>query len=215
MKYSHRSKLLAFIAACSLATISASATLLSPGTSIGISLETSEPAGATLVTSSTVSFNGVDFANNILFSGTLTSSVWSGDTSNPFGGLTFTYQLSSALSSINSIDRLTLNRFSGFSTDVGYNGTGIIPSRVSRTVNGDLIAFVFEDANFLPTLAPGTSSPILVIQTSSSVWATGNASIIDGATVNVAAFVPLAVPEPATAGLLLLGAAVLAIRRKL
>ncbi|MGC3957843.1 MAG: PEP-CTERM sorting domain-containing protein [Verrucomicrobiota bacterium] len=142
------------------------------------------------------------------------SSVWAGDTSSPYTGLTFTYQLFSSSSSVNSIDRLTLNRFAGFQTDVGYNGSGIVPSRASRTATGELMAFVFENAFFQPTLTPGSSSPLLVIQTDSPVWAIGNASIIDGATANVPAFVPQAVPEPATLGLVVIGLATLATRKK-
>lgn len=206
----------ALLAAGSLMGTPLQAVTLSPGTSIGLFLEPG-PVGASLVTTTNVSFNGVDFGNNILFSGSLVSSVWSGDTSNPYaGGLTFTYQISSDLSSANSIDRLTLTRFAGFLTDVGYNGTGTIPSRASRPTT-DLIAFVFEDVNFLPILAPGNTSPILVIQTDSLVWDTGNASIIDGATVNVPVLVPVApliVPEPTTLALMALGAAALVARKR-
>jgi hypothetical protein len=186
---------------------------LNPGNSTALSLEV-EPTGALLLATTNVAFNGVDVGNNILFSGTLASSVWANDSSNPLGGYTFTYQLSSDPSSLNSIDRMTLNRFSGFQTDVGYNGSGVIPIRASRPTS-DLIAFVFENAGGLPTLGAGLSSPILVIQTDANVWSIGNASVIDGATANVVAFVPLAVPEPATAGLFALaGVALLALRRK-
>ena len=189
------------------------ASLLGPNTSITPTLG-SGPIGASLLATTNVAFSGVDSGNNILFSGSLVSSVWTGDTSNPFNGLTFTYQLTSSASSVNSIDRLTLNRFPGFLTDVGYFGIGIVPARASRTFNGDLIAFVFEDGNFQPSLAPGSSSPLLVIQTDSLVWALGNASIIDGATANVPAFVAQAVPEPTTFGLMVIGFAALAARRK-
>lgn len=190
------------------------AALLSPNSFVLPALEAG-PVGASLVATTNISFNGVDSFNNILFSGTLVSSVWSGDTSSPFSGLTFTYQLFSAGTSANAIDRLTLNRFAGFQTDVGYNGSGIAYSRATRTLSGDLIAFVFEDASFLPTLIPGNNSPVLVIQTDSPVWAIGNASVIDGATANVPAFVPQAVPEPTTLALVMTGLVALAARRKI
>ncbi len=202
------------VAACLLAATTAKATLLTPGNTIGLSLG-SGPVGASLLAATNVSFNGVDSGNNVLFSGTLTSSVYSGDTSNPFGGLTFTYQLTSNPSSVNAIDRMTLNRFSGFQTDISYSDSGVVPIRATRTGgSGDLIAFVFENASFQPILTPGSSSVLLVIQTDSTVWDIGNGSVIDGATANVPVFVPLAVPEPTTLALLALGAAALMARRK-
>jgi len=215
MKFPSGSTLAGVLAAfsLSLSLVQAGAPLPPNSAVLGLSAG-SGPVGASLVASSNVPFNGLDFANNILFSGSLLSSVYSGDTSNPYGGLTFTYQLSSLPSSVNAIDRLTLNRFSGVQADVSYTGAGIVPSRASRTANGDLIAFVFEDGLFLPSLVPGGSSPILVIQTSSQVYDIGNASIIDGATASVPTYTPLAVPEPTTLALSALGILALAARRK-
>lgn len=203
----------AVLAALALPVGVAKATLLSPNSFVLASLEAG-PVGASLLATTNVTFNGVDSFNNVLFSGNLVSSVWSGDTSSPFSGLTFTYQLFSASTSINAIDRLTLNRFAGFQTDVGYNGAGISFSRATRPASGDLIAFVFEDGSFLPALVPGGNSPVLVIQTDSPVWAIGNASIIDGATANVPAFVPQAVPEPTTVAIVLAGLAAFAMRKR-
>lgn len=213
MKFAPIQKGLAIIASCIATVTIAQASSLTPGNFIGLSLEV-EPTGATLLATTNVSFSGVDAGNNVLFSGTLTSSVWSGDTSNPYsGGLTFTYQLTSSSTSIHTIDRFTLNSFAGLLTDVGYNGAGIVPIRAIRP-SSDLIAFVFENALFQPTLTPGSSSATLVIQTSSLYWAIGNGSVIDGATANVSAFAPLAVPEPATAAVFGLGLTALLLRRK-
>ena len=212
MKFAPIQKGLAIIASCIATVTIAQASSLTPGSFIGLSLEV-EPTGATLLATTNVSFSGVDAGNNVLFSGTLTSSVWSGDTSNPYGGLTFTYLLTSSPTSIHTIDRFTLNSFAGLLTDVGYNGAGVVPIRAIRP-SSDLIAFVFENAMVQPTLTPGSSSATLVIQTSSLYWAIGNGSVIDGATANVSAFAPLAVPEPATAAVLGLGLTALLFRRK-
>jgi hypothetical protein len=51
------------------------------------------------------------------FSGTLVSTVVSGDLSNALGGLTFTYQILSAPGSTNSIGRLTIKDYMGWLTD--------------------------------------------------------------------------------------------------
>ena len=39
---------------------------------------------------------------------------------NPFGGLTFVYQVSNDLVSLDAIHRLTINNYSGFSVDASY-----------------------------------------------------------------------------------------------
>jgi hypothetical protein len=214
MKLSMFPKITSSLAALAASLSLAQAATLAPGGVIGMSLEV-EPVGASPLATTNVSFSGINFANQVLISGNLVSSVWANDASSGLGGYTFTYQLFSSSSSLNSIDRLTLNSFSGFQTDVGYNGAGIVPIRASRPSNA-LIAFVFETIVGLPTLEPGMNSPILVIQTDASIWGVGNASIIDGATANIATFVPLGVviPEPTTAAFVVLGFAALSLRRK-
>ena len=102
-----------------------SAISLLPNSSIALPLE-AEPVGATLVHSAAVNFSA------LTFSGTLTSKVWSGDTSNPHGGLTFTYELSNNLVSADPIDRFTLSSYAGFLVDASYNGPGIVPTAVQR-----------------------------------------------------------------------------------
>jgi hypothetical protein len=54
----------------------------------------------------------------------------------------------------------------------------------------------------------------LVLQTSATTYQNSFAAIINSSSVNVATFAPLAVPEPATGALLVLGALSLALRRK-
>ncbi len=205
-------KAASLLVAIVLPLTSLKAALLSPNTFITPTLEAG-PVNASLLATTNVSFSAIDAGNNVLFSGTLISSVWSGDTSNPYSGLTFTYQLSSAPGSLHTIDRLTLNSFSGLLTDVGYNGTGIVPIRAIRP-GSDLIAFDFENVLFQPTLGPGLSSATLVIQTDSPYWNIGNGSVINGATANLSAFAPVAVPEPTSMALVGLGIAAFLLRRK-
>jgi hypothetical protein len=150
----------------------------------------------------------------LTFSGTLTSKVWTNDSSNPFGGLTFTYELSNNLSSLDAIDRFTLSRYTGFQVDASYFGAGIVPTEVRRTGSGNQISFDFSGPSE-GILVQGTSSPVLILQTDSAVWQVSNAGVINSSTVNVATFAPLAVPEPATAALFLLGAVALGMRRKI
>ena len=55
---------------------------------------------------------------------------------------------------------------------------------------------------------PGTSSPLLVVQTDAQAYQSGTVNIIDGAVTAVGSFGP-AVPEPASLGVLLFAAMVL------
>jgi hypothetical protein len=183
-----------------------SAISLLPNSSIALPSE-AEPVGATLVTSSTVNFSA------LTFSGTLISKVWSGDTSNPHGGLTFTYELSNNLVSPDAIDRFTLSSYAGFLVDASYNGAGIVPTAVQRNTAGNQISFNFSGIGE-GILIQGGSSPVLILQTDSQTWQDSIGGVINSSTVNVATFAPLAVPEPTSLALVLLGAGAFVWRRK-
>jgi len=184
----------------------AQAATLTPGSSISLISE-NEPLGATAVISSTVNFTAPTF------SGTLISTVWSGDTANLLGGLTFTYQLFNNTVSPDPIDRFTLSSFSGVLTDASYFGAGIVPGSVVRNPAGNQISFNFTGP-FEGTLIQGGSSALLILQTDSTLWQNSLAGVINSSSVNVATFAPKPVPEPATAALALLGALSLVVRRK-
>lgn len=179
---------------------------LAPNTSILLPSE-AEPVGASLMDSSVVNFSA------LTFSGTLTSKVWSNDASNPHGGLTFTYELSNNQSSADPIDRFTLSSYSGFLVDASYFGAGIVPTAVTRNSAGNQISFNFSGV-VEGILVQGASSPVLILQTDSTVWQDSIAGVINSSTVNVATFAPLTVPEPTTAALVVLGALTLGLRRK-
>jgi hypothetical protein len=153
------------------------------------------------------SFSGVDGSSNVVFTGTLDSSV---DFDSGTGGLDFVYQLSNNANSLDAIARLTASGFAGFTTDADYvSGTGAAPFLVSRTSDGDTIGFNF------PSSAPvsqGQSSDILVIKTNATKFQAGTVSVQDGGNANVDSYAPLAVPEPATAAIAVLGLGGLVLR---
>jgi len=204
-------KLMSLLGVVAVGISSVNATPLNPGSSIALPAE-ADPIGGVTIASISVPFVAPTF------SGTLVSKVWSGDLSNPFaGGLTFTYELSNNPFSPDPIDRFTLSSYLGFSTDASYQSgaliSPVVPTSVVRNPSGNQISFNFTGP-FEGTLLPGSSSPILVIQTSATSFQNSFAAIINSSSVNVATFAPLTVPEPGTAALLILGAVSLALRRK-
>lgn len=186
-----------------------SAAALPPGTALfGPSTET-DPVGATSVTSLTAPFS-VPGA----FSGTLKTEVFSGDTSNLLGGLTFVYTLTNdGVAGTNSIGRLSISEFAGFSLDASYQipvaGGTVAPASIDRNPVGDVVGFNFVPVGTDPAtgfLSPGMSSAALVVQTGVTSYATGTfGSLIDGGVGTVDAIVP--VPEPSSVALTLIGLA--------
>lgn len=157
----------------------------------------------------------VPFASG-LYSGKLTSTVLVGDPTNPFvgvGGLTFTYALTSDPTSIDSLERLTVNNFAPFLTDADYVlGPGLAPALIDRSVAGT-VGFSFIQAPIGPgKLAPGAATTLIVVYTNATLFAPTFANVIDGAVTSVTSFAPgVAVPEPATLLLTMIGVVPLGI----
>jgi hypothetical protein len=157
------------------------------------------------------------------FNGTLISTVYSGDTTNPYGGLTFTYQLinNAAPQPAGDIDRLTINSFAGFLVDGSYQSptSNVLPTFIDRDLPGDVMGF-----SFLTLPVPGGNGPLhagftsalLVLQTDADDFHATMAAVIDGSTVNVPTWGPVGnIPEPSSLVLAALGfCGLLAWRRR-
>jgi hypothetical protein len=200
-------RLAAFAALAVIASVATQAhgAALVPGSVLIPSAAEPDPVGATLLSST----GPVAFSVPGSFTGKLTTSVYSGDTTNPYaGGLTFTYLIENDAASANSIGRLTVGEFLGFATDGSYQipvvAPAVAPASIDRNVSGDVVGF-----NFVPTpvdpltgfLSPGGSSALLVIQTDATGFAPSFANLIDGGVTSVASLGP--VPEPSTLALVL------------
>ena len=180
---------------------------LTPGSSIP-ALSSGFPTGGSVLNSLTTPFS------TAVISGSLTSQVISGDASNPFGGLTFTYRLNLDGASIDPVSQISISSYANILTDLSFNlsGGGTAPSTFSRSSGtGNVLRFEFDS----PNISPGSSSALIVVQTSAATWNNTTAGIINGLTANVASLAPLAVPEPATAALVLAGFGVWALRRRM
>ncbi len=209
-----------FVFASALALSSAAfAAPLLPGTSLFTAPVEAAPIGTVVASLASPFATG-------LYSGTLYSFVLSGDVSNPHGGLTFVYYMANDVTSINSLNRLTLNGFAGWLTDASTDPAGgpipaipvlpppVRPVATDRDLTSNVVGFSF--LSILPgftRIAPGQISRGLVIQTDAPFFTTNIGNVIDGAVTTAPILVP-AIPAPGAAGLVILGGLAIARRRR-
>lgn len=162
------------------------------------------------------------------FGGILTSSVYQDDRSNPFGGLTFTYQLETFAESRTPIRRMTLDGFISYLVDTSFeaNSNTLAPSIVDRHVAGNVVGFSFSSPNLQSRgLANGVRSSLVVIRTDALGYTYRIATVSNGAVAAVNAIGPAGrptvrsavsvVPEPVSlGGVVLASVAVVAVRRR-
>jgi hypothetical protein len=177
--------------------------VLAPGAFVTAQSST-YPTGGSALSTTTSPFN------NGAISGTLVSKVITNDASNPYGGLTFTYQLSLNPGSPDSSSLMTVSSYDNFSTDVSFNNLGgeVNPSNFGRDSNGAVVRFFFSN----PNIGPNATGALVVVQTGALSFQSTMAGIIDGLTVNVSSLAPRTVPEPEMGACLLAGLGVLALR---
>jgi hypothetical protein len=123
------------------------------------------------------------------------------------GLLDFYYQIANNASSSDSLSRVTVGNFTGYTTAVDYllNG-GDAPSNATRQAVGDSVGF-----NFFTNIAPGTTTNWLEVSTNATATdSNGTVAAIDSLpSVVVNAIEPAEVPEPSS--FVLLGAGLLAM----
>jgi hypothetical protein len=185
-----------------LISVTAHAALLVPGTGLLTPVEPDPVGGTILFPGVPVPFTGT---GPFGYTGTLTSTVITGDVTNPLGGLTFTYLLHNNATSATALERINMPDFSGFSTDVSYQliPGNVAPSQTDRSFGpGAIVGWDYTGApSGLGTILPGQTSMLMVVQTNAPQFdLTQSASIIDGSIASVATIGPsptLISPEPA------------------
>jgi len=180
----------------------ATADLLAPGGLIFPAPFQAEPVNGVLLASVTAPFASADLQGNVI------SEVYAGDLSNPWGGLTFTYQVTMGPNSPHAVSQFSVGYYGGFQTDVSYNNlvvNGVNPFAMTRSAGmGDVVRFIF-----FPGIDGGAFSSLMVVQTDALNYQDTIASVINASAATVASFAPTGVPEPALAALAVLGGALL------
>lgn len=200
-------KTITFLAAGLLLSLSpVFATPLVPGTTVpGTGDVFGALTGLTLLNSVSGSTVGSDFTANY------TDAVYSGDSTNLWGGLDFIITVTNTTSPTvgTGLERVTNGAFGNFLTDVGFatsvNGTlapGTTPTTavtrsIETTGTGNTVGFDFTSPL---AINPGSSTEYLVIKTNATSYSAGTLGIIDSSGVTLSGFAP--VPEPMTMGLM-------------
>lgn len=207
---SMKSLSIAAIGIAALSTFTSAAVITAGQTALAVN--ENNPVGGTVVASAVQPFATANYT------GLLSSTVISGDTSNAYGGLTFVYQISNDGGSANAITRLTVNGFTAYATDMSFKlGTGTTaPSINDRDLSGGVAGFHFIGQPLgLGVLAAGTSSEWLVVQTNATGYINRIANVSNGAVSAVNAIGPSGAitPEPTTLAALA-GLSLVARRRR-
>ncbi len=179
---------------------------LPPGGTLFPAPNEANPVGGTVIASKELPFFGV------AFSGKLKSEVILGDTSNPLGGLTFTYLIKNDSTSSHALHRFSITNFSTVNIDASYlDVPGLVsPFELDRST-ADVFGALFGDLTSLgyTTIRPGESSSLLVVQTDAAPASYFDvlATVANGSPATVGSYAPAptptSVPEPSTVALAL------------
>jgi hypothetical protein len=187
----------------------------------GGNLDLFNNAPGVLVVSKSEQFTAYDGTQTARYSGVLRSAVYR----NGSNFLDFYYQFTNSQSSADSVGRLTMTNFSGFTTDVGsrmdnFDGSGMFRAGTQAVLGADrngtgTVGFQFGTGQ--GAVGPGEHSATLVIRTNAVNYTLGSVTTQNGAVYTMAAYAPGAqIPEPPSPALLGVSLVVLAVigRRK-
>ncbi len=140
-----------------------------------------------------VPFVGTDAAGKVWFLGTLTQRVYREE-----AGLLFTYEFTNDEDSLDPIQSLSTQDFSGFTTDVDVEESE--DTFLKRSLSGSTVTFFAPGDGVLQ----GDTTPLLWIQTNAKSYKWGSTQLQDGGNARIQTYAP-ATPEPSTMALLGMG----------
>ena len=170
------------------------------------------PIGAAVVAQITMPFAGADIQGEVI------STVLTGDLLNPFGGLTFTYEINVDQAAGHPLGSFSVGNYGPYLTDMSWspdlNPLGVAPTYMDRSLLGEVLHYDFSMLGG-PGIWGGESSALMVVRTDALFYQPTIASVINSGSAEVNSFAPIAVPEPASAGLIaLVSGGALFIRRR-
>lgn len=166
------------------------------------------PGGTvTTFTPTTSSFTGTEVgAYSYAFSNSYENGTVYEDVYNNGGVLDFYYQIVNSSSSTDSLSRVTVGTYTGYTTAVDYLLNGdVAPTSATRQSAGDSVGFYF-------TLNPGQTTDWLEVATNATSMGPGTIALIDSQTTDISAVGP-SVPEPLSLGLLSTGLLMVGVAR--
>jgi hypothetical protein len=127
------------------------------------------------------------------------------------GPLDFVYEVGNDPGSTDSYTELSITPFGTFTTNVGYEQTGVDPSGADRLGN-NIVDWYFTG------IGPGANSDYLVVQTNALSYKMGSGEVIDDGSAGASATVPFGVgagmPEPGSATLAIAACGLILRRRR-
>lgn len=189
--------------AASLAAIGSASPLL-PGQTTSLFAGTL-PGTDTLLTTVSGTFS------NSLENGSYSTKVYKNSAT---GFLDFVYSFAINSSSIDSMKKITLSSYAGFTTDVYYiNNADVAPTSADRSNAGTTAVTFYFGQN---GVAPGKTADTAVISTNATNYTAGLMGFQDGYSFTVDSLAPCPTPEPMTYSLLGVGLAAMGLlKRKL
>lgn len=226
MFFSRLVQLIPMAGLLALGSLTVSADMISAGQCVGGlctgTLDIFSNTPGTLLDSNSTSFTAYDNRGDALYSGTLRAAVYR----NASNTLDFYFQFVNNWYSEDSVGRLTMTNFAGFTTDVGYrsdnwDGGGIFragtqgPVGADRSASGGTVGFTFGSG--WGQINPGETSSTMVIRTNAVNYTLGSVTTQNGAVYTASAFSPdggAGVPEPSTYAMIGAGLAAVGMLRR-
>ncbi|MBV8083299.1 MAG: hypothetical protein JO247_00645 [Chloroflexi bacterium] len=180
----------------------AAACAIAPGTNTCAPDVLTVSPSATQVATATNTINVTDPSSGATINATYTENVYRDPTNTYCANcLTWVVKVANSWTSTDTVERVTVSNFAGFSTDIGTDSNGApgmtdtgtqSPVNVERNTSGSVLAWDFNTSG--SEIQPGQTSHLLEIETNATQYKPGTVTVQDGVAGSGPGFGPV-VPE--------------------